>query len=98
MQELSDFIDLPTAVERSGYGESTLRRHIKSGKIPAFKIKGRVYVRPQDLESFTAPEPMRATDSTLQDWAQRMAAKAPAFRPEQRRLIISAFSTALGGE
>ncbi|WP_434317505.1 helix-turn-helix domain-containing protein [Leifsonia sp. P73] len=98
MQDLSDFIDLPTAVERSGYGESTLRRHIKSGKIPAVKIKGRVHIRPQDLETFTAPEPMRPTDATLEDWASRMAAKAPAFRPEQRKLILAAFSTALGGE
>lgn len=98
MQTVTGFLDFPTAVERSGYGESTIRRHIRSGHLPAFKIKGRVHIRPEDLDSLMAPEPMAVSDSSLQDWAARMAAKAPAFRPEQRKLIVSAFTAALGGE
>ncbi|TFC32900.1 DNA-binding protein [Cryobacterium sp. MDB1-18-2] len=94
---LANYIDLPAAVEQSGYGFSTLRRHIKAGHIPAVKIKGRVYVTPEDLDAFVAPEPMITADATLKDWAERMAAKAPAFRPEQRDVIVSAFTSALAG-
>jgi hypothetical protein len=90
-------IDLPACVERSGYGLSTLRRHVKAGNLPAVKIKGRVYIRPEDLDAFVAPDPMVVVDASLQEWAERMAAKAPAFRPEQRQVILSAFASALGG-
>ncbi|MBN8423122.1 helix-turn-helix domain-containing protein [Microbacterium esteraromaticum] len=91
-------IDLQTAATRSDYGLSTLRRHIRAGTIPAVKVKGRIYLRPEDLDTFTAPEPVHVPDSALQDWAARMAATAPAFRPEQRNIIMSAFASALGGE
>jgi len=96
--ESATLIDLPAAVERSGYGLSTLRRHITAGHIAAVKIKGRVFVRPTDLDDFVAPQPVRVTDATLHDWAVRMADKAPAFRPEQRNVIVSAFASALKGE
>lgn len=91
-------IDLPEAAARSDYGLSTLRRYIKAGAIPAVKVKGRIYVRPEDLDAFAAPEPVHMPDVTLQAWAAQMAAKAPAFRPEQRSVIMSAFASALGGE
>jgi len=92
------FIDLPAAVERSGYGMSTLRRHISAGHLAAVKVKGRVFVRPADLDAFVAPQPVRVTDASLHDWAVRMAEKAPAFRPEQRNVIMSAFASSLKGE
>ncbi|SEO12469.1 helix-turn-helix domain-containing protein [Cryobacterium luteum] len=95
---LIDFLDLPAASERSNYGVSTIRRHIKAGLIPAVKIKGRVYVKPEDLDAFVAPAPIVVADTTLKDWAARMAAKAPAFRPEQRDVIVSAFTSSLRGE
>lgn len=91
-------IDLQAAAARSDYGLSTLRRHIRAGAIPAVKVKGRIYLRPEDLDAFTAPEPVHVPDLALQDWAARMAAKAPVFRPEQRSIIMSAFASALGGE
>jgi len=93
----ANLIDLPAAVKRCGHSLSTLRRHIKVGHLPAVKIKGRVYVTPEDLDAFVAPEPMVIVDATLKDWAKRMAAKAPAFRPEQRDIILSAFTSALRG-
>jgi hypothetical protein len=93
----TNFLDLSAAAVHSTYGLSTIRRHIKAGNIPAVKIKGRVYVKPEDLDAFVAPEPMVVADATLKDWAQRMAAKAPAFRPEQRDVIVSAFTSALRG-
>lgn len=89
---------LQEAAEHTGYGVSTLRRHIKDGHIPAVKAKGRIYVRPEDLDAFLTPQPIRVTDASLEAWAERMAAKAPAFRPEQRNVIVTAFATALGGE
>lgn len=90
-------IDLPAAVADSNHGMSTLRRHIKAGHLPAVKIKGRVYVRREDLDAFVAPVPVAVADNSLVEWAERMAAKAPAFRPEQRDVIVSAFASALRG-
>jgi hypothetical protein len=93
----TEYLDLPAAVERSEYGLSTIRRHIKAGSIPAVKIKGRIYIKPTDLDAFVAPEPVVIPDDTLKAWAERMASKAPAFRPEQRDIILSAFASTLGG-
>lgn len=93
----SNFLDLPAAVERSGYDLSTLRRHVSSGQLPAVKIKGRIFVRVADLDLLVAPQPVRVTDASLRDWAARVAAKAPACRPEQRSVIVSAFATAMQG-
>lgn len=91
-------VDLATAAEQSEYGLSTLRRHIRTGRLPAVKVKGRVYVQADDLAALVAPEPVHVQDDSLQEWARRMASKAPAFRPEQHRVIVSAFASALGGE
>jgi excisionase family DNA binding protein len=97
----SNLIDLNAAVKHRpdglGLGLSTLRRHITSGRLPAVKIKGRVYVNPEDLDAFLAPQPMVVADATLTEWAERMAAKAPAFRPEQRDIIMAAFASTLRG-
>jgi hypothetical protein len=81
----ANLIDLPAAVERSGYGLSTLRRHIKAGQIPAVKIKGRVHIKPVDLDAFVAPEPMIVADATLKDWAERMAASLTCLEGADRR-------------
>jgi len=93
----ADYIDLATATEQHHVGISTLRHHIKGGHLPAVKIRGKVYVKPEDLDAFLAPKPVLVSDGNLRDWAERMAAKAPAFRPEQRDIIVSAFTSALGG-
>jgi hypothetical protein len=89
-------LSLPEASERSGYGVSTLRRHIKDGRLKAVKAKGRIFVRLSDLDAFAEPEPVQPSEASLQEWARRMAAKAPAMRPEQRQIILAAFSSALG--
>lgn len=94
----SNLIELAEAAERSGYGLSTLRRHVKAGGLAAVKIKGRLFVAPEDLDSFAAPQPVSVSNSSLEDWVERMVAKAPPFRPEQRSLILSVFATAVGGE
>lgn len=94
----SNLIELAEAAVRSGYGLSTLRRHIKMGDLAAVKIKGRLFVASDDLDTFAAPQPVGVSDASLEDWVERMVAKAPPFRPEQRTLIISVFATALGGE
>jgi hypothetical protein len=93
----SAYIDLATAIEQFPIGSSTLRNHIKAGHVAAVKIRGKVHVKPEDLDAFLSPTPILVADGTLKDWAERMAAKAPAFRPEQRDIIVSAFNSALGG-
>jgi hypothetical protein len=92
-----DYVDLATAVEQHPIGMSTLRHHIKTGHLPAVKIRGKVHVRPEELDALLSPKPVQIADGTLKDWAERMAAKAPAFRPEQRDIILSAFGAALKG-
>ena len=92
-----EYIDLATAIERFEIGNSTLRHHIKAGHVAAVKIRGKVHVKPEDLDAFLSPTPFLVADGTLKDWAERMAAKAPAFRPEQRDIIVSAFTAALAG-
>ena len=94
----AEYIDLATAVDQRQVGISTLRHHIKLGHVPAVKIRGKVYIKPEDLDAFLSPTPVPVADGTLKDWAERMAAKAPAFRPEQRDVIVSAFASALVGE
>jgi hypothetical protein len=93
----AEYIDLATATKQRELGISTLRHHIKLGHVPAVKIRGKVYVKPEDLDAFLSPTPVLVADGTLKDWAERMAARAPAFRPEQRDIIVSAFSSALAG-
>jgi excisionase family DNA binding protein len=88
-------LTLAEAAERSGYGVSTLRRHIKDGGLRAVKAKGRVYIRPDDLDEFAEPVAMNSTEESLQEWAKRVAAKAPPFSAEQRAIILSAFATTL---
>ncbi|PYY64485.1 hypothetical protein DEJ30_08490 [Curtobacterium sp. MCPF17_003] len=91
-------LTLTEAAERSGYGVSTLRRHIKEGGLPAVKAKGRVFIKPEDLDEFAEPVDMNSTEESLQEWAKRVAAKAPPFKAEQRAIIMSAFASTLRGE
>lgn len=93
----TSFLDLTASAEHIGSGLSTVRRHVRSGDIPAVKIRGRVYVRVEDLDAFLVPEPIVVADASLKAWAERMAAKAPVFRPDQRDVIVSSFSSALRG-
>jgi hypothetical protein len=93
----AEYIPFATAVEQFEIGDSTLRHHIRTGHVPAVKIRGKVHVKPEDLEAFLTPTPVLVADGTLKDWAKRMATKAPAFRPDQRDIIVSAFSSALRG-
>jgi excisionase family DNA binding protein len=53
-----DFVDVHAGAERIGCALSTVRRHITAGNIPAVKIKGRVYIKVEDLDAFVTPQPM----------------------------------------
>lgn len=90
-------LDLDASAAHSGRSTVTLRRYIKMGRLPAVKDGRKIYVTQTDLDAAVAPVPVAATCEDLKSWAQRMAAAAPPFRPEQRDLIVSAFSSALGG-
>ena len=74
-----------------GYGaESTLRRWIRLGRLPAVKIGGRVKLRPADLEALARPvtsDP--ANEDDLDVVVQRLVAKAPALTPGQIRELAA---------
>jgi hypothetical protein len=91
------FHAVQAAAERSGYSVITMRRYIRDGRLPAFKIGGRIYITEVDLEAAFAPRPVVPKTEDLKCWAERMAASAPPLRPEQHDLIVSAFAAALGG-
>lgn len=90
-------LDLDAAHEYSGRSVITLRRYIRTGRLPAVKDGRKVYVTKADLEAAITPVPVVASDSDLKNWARRMAAAAPPFRPEQRDIIVATFTSALGG-
>lgn len=89
-------LDLDAAAECSGRSVITLRRYIRTGRLPAVKDGRKIYVTQADLEAAVTPVPVVASDSDLKAWARRMAAAAPPFRPEQRNIIVSTFTSALG--
>jgi hypothetical protein len=89
-------LDLDAAAECSGRSVITLRRYIRTGRLLAVKDGRKIYVTQADLEAAVTPIPVIASDSDLKSWARRMAAAAPPFRPEQRDVIVSTFTSALG--
>jgi len=97
VQTTTEQLTLADACARYRISNSTLRLCIKDGRLPAVKIRGRVHIAADDVEAYLAPKPIAVANGTLKDWAERMAAKAPAFRPEQRDTIVSAFASALAG-
>jgi excisionase family DNA binding protein len=40
------------AAERLGVGHTTVRREIEDGALPALRVRGRIVVRPEDLEQY----------------------------------------------
>lgn len=93
--EPAGLITIAAALERFPIGNTSLRDHIRKGNLDAVRFRGKLYIRPEDVEAVLAPRPVVVSEESLRSWAQRMAAKAPAFRPEQRDVIVSAFSSAL---
>ncbi|POH73471.1 helix-turn-helix domain-containing protein [Arthrobacter glacialis] len=92
------YVGVQDAAERTGLSVVTLRRYIRDGRLPAVKMRGRVFVTEADLDAAVEPRIIVPKTESLQDWAKRMAADAPPFRPEQVDLIMSAFATVLGGD
>lgn len=91
------YLDLGAAAERSGRSTVTLRRYIKTGRLPAVKDGRKIYVTEADLDSAVMPIPIVASDVDLKSWAQRLAATAPPFRQDQLDIIISAFTSSSRG-
>lgn len=79
--------------ERYGHSEPTLRRYVANGKLKAVRFGGRLYFDEDEVREALAPVPARPSDDYLREWAQKQAAAAPPFRPEQRDIIVSAFSS-----
>lgn len=90
-------IDLKVAAQRSGRSVITLRRYIKSGRLPAVRDGRKLYVYSKHLDAAVAPVTTTASNSDLKAWARRMAAAAPPFRQEQRDLIVATFTSTLRG-
>ncbi|MFS2028717.1 MULTISPECIES: hypothetical protein [unclassified Curtobacterium] len=94
----TDYIDLATAGAQSAMSASLLRYYIRTSRLPAVKIRGKLHVARADLDDFLAPKPASTEDTALRAWAEKVAAKAPPLRPEQVDLIVSTFSSLLKGK
>jgi hypothetical protein len=92
------YLDLNTAAQDCGRSVITLRRYIKAGRLPAVRDGHKLYVAKESLDAAVAPAPVVVAENGLKAWAQRKAAAAPPFRPEQCDIILSAFTSALGRE
>lgn len=89
-------LDLKAAAERCNRSVDTLRRHIKAGRLPAVREGGKLYVKPEDLDSALSEDRGQVSDTAeLKAWAQRKAAEAPPLNREQISIIMAAFSTVL---
>lgn len=95
-------LTLKQAAERGHISIATLNRYIASGRLPAMKMGGKNYVTVGDLDAAIGPVPVLpsgaarggVTDEGLRAWAERVASTAPPLRPEQRQIIVAAFSSA----
>lgn len=87
-----EYLTVHEAVALGYCAESTLRRWIRLGRLPAVKIGGRVKIRPSDLEALARPvtsDP--ASDEDLNAAIKRLVAKAPALSPGQVRELAAIF-------
>lgn len=83
-----DFLDLNQA-SVAGFGSiSTLRRRIKSGVLPATKLKNKYFVLLSDLEALRIPY-VGETDTSVRIWAQRIASQSPQLSPETAIAVAS---------
>lgn len=92
-QKTSPGLTIREISEKYGHSEPTLRRYVAKGKLKAVRFGGRLYFDEDAVHEALAPVPARPSDDYLREWAQKQAAAAPPFRPEQRDIIVSAFST-----
>lgn len=88
-------LDLSAAVLRTGRSEATLRRYVKSGRLPAARDGRRLLFTKADLDAACAPVPVVATDTSLRAWAERVAATAPPFRSDQREVLVTLLASAM---
>ena len=66
---MTELLTLRRAAERLSVSERTVRRYIRQGLLPAFRVPGkrRLYVRAADLEALLRPEPnIRAADVAVE--------------------------------
>lgn len=95
-----EYLSLTQAVTYTGLSRITLMRRIADGRLPSQIVNKRHRVAVGDLDALFGPAPVlangrEASDETLKLWAARMASVAPPLRPEQRDIVLSAFSAAL---
>ncbi|WP_155852214.1 helix-turn-helix domain-containing protein [Candidatus Microthrix parvicella] len=90
-------LDLSAAVLRTGRSEATLRRYVKSGRLPAARDGRRLLFTTADLDAACAPVPVVASEASLRAWAERVAENAPPFRSDQREELVTLLASALRG-
>ncbi|WP_369744462.1 helix-turn-helix domain-containing protein [Paenarthrobacter sp. AMU7] len=95
----TQMLDLKAAADRSNRSVDTIRRYIKAGRLPAVRDGRKLYVTADDLDKALSEDRGQLSNaSDLKAWAQRMAAEAPPLKPEQIRILRSAFATVSNGD
>lgn len=85
-----ELIDISSAVERGYCSRATIMRDIKSGKLPAVKIKHRNYLRISDLEARNTSSPVFNLDAMYEHLLGQVQTVAPLFTDEQRKMLADA--------
>lgn len=81
-------LTVPEVAERLRVHQMTVRRHIRSGKLPAIRVGRRYRVREEDLGEISKPViPSPRDFASLRDWAMR---EPTAEELAHRRRIIDA--------
>lgn len=92
----TNMFDLKAAADGCNRSVDTVRRYIKAGRLPAVRKGGKLYVKPEDLDTALSEDRRQFSDTAeLKAWAQRMAAEGPSLNREQIGIIMAAFSTVL---
>lgn len=81
-------LTVPEVAERLRVHQMTVRRHIRSGKLPAMRVGRRYRIREEDVGAMSRPVVPRPSDfPTLRDWAMREP--TPEELAHRRRIIES---------
>ena len=82
---MSDLLTVEEVAKRLRLHEITVRRHIKSGRLPATRVGRRVRVREEDVESFAFPPQSRKQLTPEQMRAKLLAPPSPEEIERRRR-------------
>ena len=95
---LVDFVRGAVSPELTA-SDSTFRRLIRKGLLPKrLNARGQLVFTAEEVRLALHPPKSFDDDASIRAWAKVKAAEAPPMSPEQRDVVLSAFSAALAAK